>query len=395
MPERPLVALDALLVAPGMTGVGRSIIELTSALGAVDRGFDFAVLAAHSDQFAHVAGLPGWRVVDCPGARGGSWRKALHTQLRLPGLLRELGVGLLHSLQFVAPLLWRGPLVTTVHDLSFLSHPGTVEQPRRAYYRLLVPPSLHRSAAVVVNSRATGAEVARWYPSVAGKVAVTPFGTPSWALQMAAEGPPAAPGEGPFLFVGTLEPRKNLARLLDAYRLFLERAPATAGPPPDLVLAGGKGWADAALEGPIRALQARGKLVLAGYCQPRRLWELYRSARALLFPSLHEGFGFPILEAMAAGLPVLTADRGAMKEVAGDAALLVDPEDVDAIASAMARLHAQPDLRGTLRERGWRRVKTWSWDRAAEATAGVYRQILDQARPPAAENIVVAPGAID
>jgi glycosyltransferase involved in cell wall biosynthesis len=231
--------------------------------------------------------------------------------------------------------------------------------------------------------------VATLFPSVRDRLRVTPFGTPSWVWDQPVRREGADTG-GPFLFVGTLEPRKNLPRLLEAYRRFRDQAEAAGGPPPpDLSLVGGRGWGDSALRGPLCALERRGALRLEGYCQPARLWELYGAARALLFPSLHEGFGFPILEAMAAGLPVLTSDRGAMREVAGDAALLVDPEDSEAIAAALVRLDRDATLRARLIARGRERAQAWSWERTAEATAAVYAEVVAAAFP--RDEIAVAP----
>jgi len=388
--ERPLILLDALLVQPEPTGVGRSILELTRALAARDRGFAFAVLATHPAAFAPLEGAEGWRVIACPGARGGTARKALYTQFRLPALAERLGASLLHSLQFVAPLRLPCPGVVTVHDLAYRRFPGTVEAPRRWYYRALVPATLRRAGLIVTNSQATADDVATQFPAVRERLRVTPFGTPSWVWEQPPGRRQGRGVAGPFLFVGTLEPRKNLPRLLEAFRLFRERAEAGGGAaPPGLTLVGGRGWGDSPLRGPIRALQARGALRLEGYCQPARLWEMYGAARALLFPSLHEGFGFPILEAMAAGLPVLTADRGAMREVAGDAALLVDPDDTEAIAGALARLDRDEALRARLIARGRERARVWSWDRTADATAAVYAELVAAGGP--RNEIAVAP----
>jgi alpha-1,3-rhamnosyl/mannosyltransferase len=204
---------------------------------------------------------------------------------------------------------------------------------------------------------------------------VTPFGTPSWAARRAVI-PTERPAEAPFLFVGTLEPRKNLERLLLAYRTFLREREAHGDPAPGLTLVGGRGWQDSRLNEILRPLAEAGRVQVLDYCGPEELWRQYLLARALLFPSLHEGFGFPILEAMAAGLPVLTSDRGAMAEVAGQAALLVDPHDEGAIVAAMHRLTDEKDLNRRLAGLGSKRWIDWSWETTAAATVTAYQNVL-------------------
>lgn len=380
MMRRPHVVLDALLVRARPTGVGRSILELTAALAAADRGCDFTVLASVPEMFADLEGRPGWRVEPCPGAGGGTLAKAWYTQARLPGQVRRLAGDLLHSLQFVAPLRLGCPSVVTVHDLAWQLFPRTVEQPRRSYYQLFVGPTLGRAAAVVANSEATAADVRRLHPATAGKVTVTPFGLAAWARDAArSEGgtpAPGRPGRPCFLFVGTLEPRKNLEGVLRAYELFLEGAGRPAEACPSLLFVGARGWGDSRLRPTMQRLQAAGHLEVRDYCDPNQLWDLYRSAHGLLFPSLHEGFGFPILEAMAAGLPVLTADRGAMAEVAGEAALLVDPADPVDMAGGMARMAWDPTLRASLVAAGCARARQWTWERTATETCAVYARVL-------------------
>ena len=380
MTRRPRIVLDGLLVREQPTGVGHAVLELASALAAADRGYDFTVLASSPAMFATLADQPGWQVLDCPGARGGTLRKAWYTQARLPGRVRDVAGTLLHSLQFVAPLWLDRPSVVTVHDLAWRLFPGTVEEPRRSYYRLVVGPSLRRAAAIVTNSAATAQDVRRLYPDCAHKVSVTPFGLAAWALRAAAgETAPAAPGRRGrprFLFVGTLEPRKNLEGVLHAYTRFLAEAGRPPAECPSLLFVGARGWRDTRLRAAMQELQEAGHLDVRDYCQPEELWDLYRSARGLLFPSLHEGFGFPILEAMAAGLPVLTADRGAMAEVAGDAALLVDPEDSGALAAGMRQLAWDEAGRQRLVACGLQRVRQWTWERTAETTCAVYTAVL-------------------
>ena len=204
---------------------------------------------------------------------------------------------------------------------------------------------------------------------------MTPLGVPRWARDA---GPrQAEPGDGGyFLFLGALEPRKNLVRVLDAYARVLEgRGPDKT---PDLVLAGPEGWRDGAIRDRLEVLVGTGKVRTPGYCQPREMSALFKEALALVCPSIHEGFGLPILEAMAQGVPVLTSDRGAMAEIAGQAALLVDPENTAALAGALGRLVDEPGLRRDLSAAGIDRVRAYAWATTAQATVEAYRRVLER-----------------
>lgn len=376
--KRPLVALDALLLRRQPTGVGRSIQDWTLALAATERPCDFAVLCTSPELLSHLEGRPGWSLVRCPGARGGTLRKAAWTQLAMPRLLRRLGADLLHCLQFVAPLRSGCPTVVTVHDLGYLRYPHTTEQPRRAYYQHLVPRSLQRAAAIFCNSQATADDVQAWFPATAPRLEVIPWGVPQWVQQRSVRDDRAA--DAPFLFVGTLEPRKNLERLLLAYTEFRRRRDDRGQSSPQLVLVGGRGWQDSALRRLLAPLAASGAVVVLDYCDQDDLWRQYSLARALLLPSLHEGFGFPILEAMAAGTPVMTSDRGAMAEVAGQAALLVDPFDQERLVAGLERLADDVDLRGELVVRGRANLERWRWEPSARAACDGFMRILAAGR---------------
>lgn len=373
MTARPVIVLEALAVRGRPTGVAGGARELVMALAARDRGYDFVVMAGNGSAFADLAGRPGWsvRVVDATGMLRREWAR----QVLLPSACRRLGAVLVHALQPVAPWAAPCPVILTVHDLAWRTLPEVIAQPRRAWLRTAVPISLARARLLLANSRTTAAALAEAFPRLAARVREVPHGTPGWALSGAERRDPPA-GRGFFLFVGTLEPRKNLPRLLDAYEMLLAR---TGGEAPDLCLAGPPGWG----LGPVTKRLARpalaGRVRLTGWCAPDELRELYATATALVFPSLDEGFGLPVLEAMGCGLPVLTTDRGATAEVAGGDALLVDPRDTGALAEAMARLARDPALRERLARAGRQRAAAWTWARTADLTAAVYAEIATPA----------------
>jgi len=374
--KKPHIVLDALLVNERPTGVGRSILELTKAMSEKEWGMNFTLLVTHPELFSWLENCSEWTVEYCPGARGGTLRKALFTQFQIPRLCRRLKSDLFHSLQFVAPMMLPCPNVVTVHDLAWLRFPETIEEPRRTYYRMMVPGTLGRAAAVVTNSQATADDVHHYYPQ-SQSVFVTHFGTPSWVWEHSKGAETRGSARPFFLFVGTLEPRKNLERIISAFSRLLSQPLAPGAKTwPSLVLVGGKGWKDSNLQKLMEPLIEAGDLQVLDYCSTEKLKEIYLSAQALLFPSLHEGFGFPILEAMAFGLPVITSGKGAMAEVAGQDALLVDPKNVDELCEALTQIANSSQLRTKLAESGPARAENWSWNKTAMKTVAVYRDVL-------------------
>ena len=251
------------------------------------------------------------------------------------------------------------PAAFFVHDLAFRLRPAEVPWQQRAYLGSVLPAGLRQAAAVLAPSRATAADLAAAYPvpGLEAKLTVVP------------EGPTALPEPGPLpaglepgfiLAVGTVEARKNYRRLAAAHA-------AVEGAPP-LVIAGRPGWnGEAPPSGPgVRVLGHVDDATLAG---------LYRGAALLAFPSLYEGFGLPLLDALARGLPALVGDRGALPELAGDAALVVDPESVDAISAGLRSLLGDAGLRKRLAAAGRRRARGYGWGAAAEAVLGILGSI--------------------
>jgi glycosyltransferase involved in cell wall biosynthesis len=256
--------------------------------------------------------------------------------------------------------------VVTIHDLDFLEHPERTRREIRRDYPGLAAAHARRADLVVVSSSHTAAQVVDTFGVGVERVVLCPAGAPAWEPRQ------RNPRHGYFLFVGTLEPRKNIPRLLDAYERLLARvadAPPLrlAGPAPEAA----RDWL-ARLDAP----PLHGRVSHLGYVEPAAKLELYAGAIALLIPSLYEGFGLTALEAMATGVPVIASRRGALPEVLGDAALYVDPEDDTSIARAMESLWSDPVARDHLAAAGRTRAAAFSWHTSATTLLGAYREAI-------------------
>ena len=305
------------------------------------------------------------------------WRRILWEQTALAAATRELD--LLHGMAFATPLAARCPTVVTVHDLSFLRFPGAFRRANRAYLTALTTLSARRAARVIVGAESTKRDVVELCRVPAERVVTVPYGvtgafTP--ADPAAAEAFRAAKGlpDRFILFLGTLEPRKNIARLIEAYARLRQRA---AGGVPKLVIAGGKGWHYENLFAEVTRLGLEADVLFTGYVPAEELVWWYRAALIFVYPSLFEGFGLPVLEALACGAPVITSNASSLPEVAGDAAILVDPLDIESLVSAMQRLLNDPDLRAALSVAGPPQASQFPWSRTAAETAAVYRDALN------------------
>ena len=260
-------------------------------------------------------------------------------------------------------------LVATVHDLGFLRLPETVQRETLDNLRRNLPSALFAADALIAVSQATADDLAELAGVGPRRIHVIHEGVdPAFAAAAASGHPPALPARF-VLFVSTLEPRKNVVGLLDGFA----RACA-AGYPGDLVLVGRWGWHTEAAQAALAASPVRRRIVHLDYLDRAELAAALRRAEALLFPSFLEGFGLPVVEAMACGVPVITSPCSSLPEVAGDAALYVDPHDPAAIAAAVVRLAGDPELRARLAAAGLARAARFDWDEAARATAAVLRR---------------------
>jgi glycosyltransferase involved in cell wall biosynthesis len=351
-------------------GIGTYVRELLPALRAADPSLELLAFHAAFDAPEDL----GERTVRL---RSGirrlypSWNA-----LGRPRLPTELaGLDVLHA-PSPAAIPPPGPgqrLVVTVHDVAFRLFPSMYPPAWRTLFRMGLRRAASRADAVIAVSEHTARDVTRVAGIERERIHVVP-------LAASTPGPAADPGpvlerlgipEPYVLFVGTLEPRKNLIRLIRAYRRIAGRHPHA------LVLAGPSGWRGSALRRELAAA-GPGRVVATSRVDAAELEALYRGATAFAYPSLYEGFGLPVLEAMIRGVPAVVARSSSLPEVAGSAALLIDPRSVEDIAAGLERLITDEQERQRLTAAGPVRAAAFSWERSARMTLDVYRSVLER-----------------
>lgn len=371
------VGFDATAAARQDAGIGRYARELLRALTRRDDEYRFRIFHAGGDT-GRLPPLPGrFQARALPVSDRVT--NAIWHRLRIPAPAQAL-IGrfdLFHSPDFTAPPTFGRPSIITVHDLAFVRHPECAYPTLRAYLDAVVPRQAQRAAHVLTvseNSRADVIEMLGVSPdrvSVAYPGVSAPFMQPSGPDEARA----ALHGSGietPFILtVGTLEPRKNYVRLLEAFSLLRGQGLAHR-----LVIAGQRGWLYEPIFDRIEQLHLQGSV---RFLRPddETLRALYALADAYVSASVYEGFGIPVAEALAAGLPVGSSSAASLPEVVGEAAVMFDPYDVDGMANAIGRLLTDESLSSSLRQAGPLQAARFTWERTAEAAVAAYRAVLD------------------
>jgi glycosyltransferase involved in cell wall biosynthesis len=384
------VVIDARYISRHQSGVGHYTQRLVGGLAAIDASNRYTCLVERNG--------PGLPVPTRDGSRWSCWptRVSFENHLvgdlwllgYLPFRLARLATDVYHGPAVFLPLMKLGyRTVVTIHDLVSFLFPETVPRKYAVYMRLMTRLAARSADRIIAVSHATRDDLRRVLRVPDEKVVVIHEAV---APEFAA--PPGADGievvthrygiRPPYcLFVGNVEPRKNLARLIAAFGILRARAERPgAARPPQLVLVGTRGWL---YNGILAAVEVQGgapDIVFTGYVPPADLPALYAGAACFVFPSLYEGFGLPVLEAMAAGAPVVASRVGAIPEVAGDAALLVDPRRPAELAEAIQTVLGDATLRARLVDRGRGRARLFTWETVARETLDVYEAVGAAAR---------------
>ncbi len=363
-----------------LTGIGRYTVEFARALAALDEPLELHLLTAGKP--GPLAGLPGARQVALPGCR---LLPALLTlgSAMLPFIAKQHQLDILHDPTGVTPFAFgtakaRG--VVTVHDVFPWSCPGYNSLLDNLIYRYWLPKALPIGGHTVLTvSRQSRKDIEHFLHVDSSKLHVIPYGIGPQFKQLSHDTyqdriQSRFSLTSPYvLFVGALTERKNIGRALQAFAQISPDFPSL-----HFVIAGPRSWKQTPVAKIIDDLKITEKIILTGPLTDIDLPALYNGAELFIFPSLYEGFGFPPLEAMACGVPVITSNVSSLPEVTGDAAILVDPHDTQAIAGAMRRALLDSALREQMKMRGLAQAAGFTWRRTAQETLVVYRKVLAQ-----------------
>jgi glycosyltransferase involved in cell wall biosynthesis len=301
-------------------------------------------------------------------------------QVLQPILLRRDRINLLHALAFAGPRTITIPWISTVYDLSFMRYPQSFNTLNRIYLKWAVRQAVRSADHLVAISASTKRDLIELFCADPGRVSVIycgkdPSFSPSTdARALAAWQALRRVPERMILFVGTIEPRKNIVRLLRAFA----RAKRTARLPHQLVLIGARGWKYSEVDSVIADEGISGDVVFAGYVPQDELHFWYQSADLFVYPSLYEGFGMPPLDAMACGTPVITSNVSSLPEVVGNAGIQVPPQSEDALTDAIVLALTNSSQHEQMRERGLNMAAKFSWRQAGQETSALYREVLSR-----------------
>lgn len=360
------VGVDVSILSSQLTGIGRFALSLVRSLARCYPDTEWALLGAPRG----FRGLPEGENITVHSADGLiGWRRAIWQQVILPGLVVRSRLDVLHCPDFSRPIKAGLPVVNTIHDLSYYSPREFFSLGNRTYKRVLTRFAINSSSWIVADSEFTGREIGRIFGQKVERRSVAYLGMDPMPKILVPR------DERPFvLHVGTLEERKNLLTLIRGFAL----ACTQNAIPHRLILAGKPGRGFSKIQAAIGTCKQRGSIETPGYVSREGVLELYRRADLVVMPSIYEGFGLPVLEAMALGAPVVCSRAASLPEVGGDAVEYFDPSSPQELAAVLARVLGSQSLRSEMKRKGLERAKQFSWDDCARRYWDVYRRVAQE-----------------
>jgi glycosyltransferase involved in cell wall biosynthesis len=370
------ILLDATALPPSRGGVARYVFGLTSGLASIGADQNLVIVAQRRDiaEFARIA--PQARLLPAPAAAERRPIRLAWEQSGLARAARHTRADVMHSPHYSWPVAAGRPVVVTVHDATFFSDPAMHTPLKRTWFRGWTRAAARKASVLIVPSATTRDEIVRFTDAHPERFVIAPHGVdrrifhpPTLDAVSAFQRAHGLGDQGWVAFLGTIEPRKNVPALV---RAFANAVDGRTGEQPALVVAGGAGW-DTSVEAAIKSVASRTRVLRTGYLPEEQLSALLGGALVAAYPSLGEGFGLPVLEAMACGAAVLTTRRLALPEVGGDAVAYTEPE-VASIAAALRALLDDPERRHALSRAALKRSQSFTWEACARIHLEAYER---------------------
>ncbi len=374
------IALNGLFLSEKNTGGGRYLLDLLQGLQSVRTTEKYSVFVSRKTGTQKWVTQPGFEVVACGWMTDYRPSRIVWEHHCLQNVVSRKGIDVFHAAGFTLPAQLKARSVITIFDMTFFLMPQVHEKSKVAYFRSMIPAAVKKADAVIAISSQTKCDIIKYLGTPEEKIRVVPIGIGDEFRVIAdkerIESVKAAyslPDEY-ILFVGTLEPRKNIGGLIRAYARLRKR-----GCRHTLVIAGKRGWQCGGIYKLVESLLLSGDVVFTDYISQEDLPVLYNGAAAFVYPSLYEGFGIPVLEAMKCGVPVVTSGISSMPEVTGDAAVLIDPYDDVSLMNGIERVVRDRSLAASLRMQGLRRASSFTREKMARETVAVYNSVTESA----------------
>lgn len=286
---------------------------------------------------------------------------------------------LTHFFNYIIPPFVHGKKVVTIHDMVIRAYPETVRFRTKQLLLTGMKKSMKRADIIITDSEFSKTEIEKYYPQFSGKIQVVYCGVNTekfYHIEDTERIEKTKKNLGIeseyFLYLGTIEPRKNLERLIEAYNILSKRDSSV----PKLVMAGGKGWLNSGIYNKVKEYGLEERIIFTKYIPDEDLCPLMNGACAFVFPSIYEGFGMPPLEAMACGVPVVSSGEASLPEVVGDCAVIVDAYSPESIADGMYRVYTDRELSDDLKKRGMQRAADFTWEKSAQKLHDIYKAVL-------------------